>query len=47
MEALNEAVNLSLEEIDRHVRKSIATFVSDAEQYDDITMLCFRYIGGR
>ncbi len=47
VEALNEAVNLSLEEIDRHVRKSIATFVSDAEQYDDITMLCFRYIGGR
>ncbi len=43
--ALNEVVGLSPEEIDDHVRKRIAEFVGGAEQFDDITTLCFRYLG--
>ncbi len=43
--ALNEVVGLSPEEIDNHVRERIAEFVGEAEQFDDITTLCFRYLG--
>ncbi len=44
-DALNEATALSTEKIDEHVRKRVAEFSGDAEQFDDITTLCFRYFG--
>ena len=43
--ALNEVVEASPEEIDAHVRKRVSEFVGKAEQFDDITTLCFRYFG--
>ena len=45
LDALNEVVDGSPEEIDEHVRKRVAEFVGEAEQFDDITTLCFRYFG--
>lgn len=44
-DALNEAKTLTVEEIDEHVRKRIAEFVGETEQFDDITTLCFKYKG--
>ena len=44
-DALNEAKDFSLDKIDEHVRKRISEFVGEAEQYDDITTLCFKYLG--
>ena|GEM_PF-6146652 len=44
-DALNEAKGFSLDKIDEHVRKRISEFVGEAEQYDDITTLCFKYLG--
>ena len=35
----------SMEEICRHVKKNVDTFVGDAAQFDDITMLAFRFVG--
>ncbi len=43
--ALNEAEGQTPEEIDGHVRLRIAEFTGDAEQFDDITTLCFTYLG--
>ncbi len=45
VDALNEAKTFSLEGIDEHVRERISEFVGEAEQFDDITTLCFRYLG--
>ena len=45
LDALNEANTLSVDKIDEHVRERISEFVGDAEQFDDITTLCFRYLG--
>ena len=45
LEALNEAKDLSVEEIDDRVRARVAEFVGDTEQSDDITTLCFEYKG--
>ena len=45
LDALNEAKAFSLDKIDEHVRDRIAEFVGEAEQFDDITTLCFRYLG--
>ena len=45
LKALNEAKDKSVEEIDDHVRSSVDAFVDGAEQYDDITTLCFKYLG--
>ncbi len=45
LKALNENPDLSAEELDEHVRSKVAEFVGDTEQYDDITTLCFRYLG--
>lgn len=42
---LNEAINMNPEALDGHIRKGINDFAGDAEQYDDITTLCFKYIG--
>ena len=43
--ALNEAPDASVSEIIRNVRVSVGNFVQDAEQFDDLTMLCFEYHG--
>ena len=34
--------NLEVEEICKKVRKDVETFVGDADQFDDITMLSIR-----
>ena len=43
LSALNERGDLPVDELDGLVRKRISEFVGDAEQYDDLTTLCFRY----
>ena len=43
--ALNEDVNASPERILKNVRKSVDDFVKEAEQFDDLTMLCLEYKG--
>ena len=43
---LNEAPDASPEEILRNVRREVDEFVKDAEQFDDLTMLCMEYRGG-
>lgn len=43
--ALNEKPNESPQEILKTVRTSVDAFVKDAEQFDDLTMLCLEYKG--
>ena len=43
--ALNECSGGTPEEILHHVRESVDGFVGDAEQFDDLTMLCLEYKG--
>ena len=43
--ALNRDPDAAPEVIDRNVKKSIDMFVDEAEQFDDITMLTFKYFG--
>ena len=43
--ALNQDPDAAPEQILEHVRDSIQKFVADAEQFDDITMLCLKYNG--
>ena len=43
--ALNEEPEASPETVIRNVRKSVDGFVKDAEQFDDLTMLCLTYRG--
>ena len=45
LEALNEGWFLSVGEIDSLVRNRVNDFCGDAEQYDDITTLVFKYTG--
>ena len=45
LQALNEVKQCTPEEIDRHVREKVAEFAGDTEQYDDMTTLCFQYLG--
>ena len=47
LEALNRDPDADPEEVLDHVSNSIREFVGDAEQFDDITMLCMKYIGPR
>ncbi len=42
VEVLNRNLNASCEETVKKVREDIDRFVGEAEQFDDITMLCFR-----
>ena len=46
IEALNVDPDASPQEILRNVRASVDGFVKDAEQFDDLTMLCVEYRGG-
>ncbi|HCA55362.1 MAG TPA: hypothetical protein DEO95_07815 [Ruminococcaceae bacterium] len=43
--ALNEKPDASLKELLENVRNSIDGFVKEAEQFDDLTMLCLEYRG--
>lgn len=43
LQALNEEPGGSPEELLRRVQQAVAGFVGDAEQFDDMTMLCLRY----
>ena len=43
--ALNTCADGSPEEILRCVRRSVDAFAGEAEQFDDLTMLCFEYRG--
>ena len=44
--ALNIEPSAEPQTILRNVRKAVDDFVGEAEQFDDITMLCFEYKGG-
>ncbi len=43
--ALNECADKEPKEIISHVRERIGEFIGENDQYDDITMLCLKYIG--
>ena len=43
--ALNIEPMVTPEEILKHVRRATDDFVKDAEQFDDLTMLCLEYKG--
>ncbi len=43
--ALNEKADAAPQEILRQVRAAVDSFVKDAEQFDDLTMLCLEYRG--
>ena len=45
MDALNTDPGADPDRILRNVRKAVDGFVQDAEQFDDLTMLCFEYNG--
>lgn len=45
LNVLNENSNLTPEQVLTNVMNGIKRFVGDAEQFDDITMLCLRYQG--
>ena len=45
LDALNEKKDGTTVEILKHVRASVDGFVKDAEQFDDLTMLCMEYRG--
>lgn len=45
VDALNIEPNASARKLDDNIRKEISSFVKDAPQFDDITMLTFRYFG--
>ena len=43
--ALNTCGDSSPEEILRTIRSTVDAFVGDAEQFDDLTMMCLEYKG--
>ena len=43
--ALNEQPHAAPDQILRNVRASVGAFVQEAEQFDDLTMLCMEYLG--
>ena len=45
LEALNRDPDAQPEQVLANVSQDISRFVDGAEQFDDITMLCFRYLG--
>jgi sigma-B regulation protein RsbU (phosphoserine phosphatase) len=45
LDALNREPDAQPEQILANVMHDINSFVDGAEQFDDITMLCFRYLG--
>ena len=45
LEALNEAPCETPEDVLKQVRRAIDSFVTEAEQFDDLTMLCVEFLG--
>ncbi|MBQ5431273.1 MAG: serine/threonine-protein phosphatase, partial [Lachnospiraceae bacterium] len=45
LKALNRDKEADPKEILSNVREAVDDFVQDAEQFDDLTMLCFTYLG--
>ena len=45
IDALNQYARLTPKEILAGVKSAIDTFVGEAEQFDDLTMLCLEYKG--
>jgi sigma-B regulation protein RsbU (phosphoserine phosphatase) len=45
MESFDRNKDLTLEEFQAGVKRDIESFVGEAEQFDDITMLCFQFDG--
>jgi sigma-B regulation protein RsbU (phosphoserine phosphatase) len=45
LKALNEDENAAPRTILKNVRRAVDDFVMDAEQFDDLTMLCLEYRG--
>ena len=43
IEALNIDPNAAPQQILKNVREAVDDFVKDAEQFDDLTMMCFEY----
>ena len=43
--ALNECRDGSPDAILKNVRAEVDAFVGDAEQFDDLTMVCLKYVG--
>ena len=46
IEALNMQPDAAPKQLLKHVRSAVDSFVKDAEQFDDLTMLCVEYKGG-
>ena len=46
IDTLNVDPDAAPEQILRNVRAGVDGFVKDAEQFDDLTMLCVEYKGG-
>ncbi len=47
LRALNQDVTLAPDQILKNVRFAVDAFVKDAEQFDDLTMLCMEYKGSK
>ena len=45
LHALNREHDAHPETIDRNIQESISDFVNGADQFDDTTMLCLKYLG--
>ncbi len=45
VDALNTAADKSPEEILQAVNSAVESFVGDAEQFDDLTMMCIEFKG--
>ena len=45
VDALNQAADKSPEEILQAVNSAVESVVGDAEQFDDLTMMCIEYRG--
>lgn len=45
IDALNGCPEKAPDVLDKYIRADIDKFVGNAEQFDDITMLCFKYVG--
>ena len=46
IDALNADPDATPQQILKNVRASVDSFVKEAEQFDDLTMLCVEYKGG-
>ncbi len=46
LEALNASISSPPEQVLKQVRSAVDRFVKNAEQFDDLTMLCLEYKGG-